>query len=243
MINQHESQTVTYGSATILYSLTFRNRKTISITVKPTGNVVVVAPASANLSQVAERVRRRATWIIRQQERFRQIGQHEIPARQFISGETHYYLGRQYQLRVTNGAPEQVTFRSGRLSITVLPDSPPDHMASLLTEWYRSRANLLIVPLFGRCLYKLPVDVERKKTIACRLTRMRLRWGSCSPSGIVRLHPDLIRTPRGCIEYIIWHELAHLIEPNHAKAFYTLQEQLMPDWRIWEERLRQFQPD
>lgn len=243
VLNQPKPQTVTYGSATILYSLTFRNRKTISITVKPTGDVVVIAPATATLSQVAQRVRRRVPWIIRQRERFRQIGQHETPVRQFISGETHYYLGRQYRLRVTSGAPEQVTFQSGRLSITVLPDSPPDYIAALLTSWYRSRANLLIVPLFKKCLQKLPVDAERKETIVCRLTRMSRRWGSCSPSGIVRLHPDLIRTSRGCIEYIIWHELAHLIEPNHAKAFYTLQERLMPDWRVWEERLRQFQPD
>ncbi|MVM42112.1 DUF45 domain-containing protein [Spirosoma sp. HMF3257] len=242
--NQPEPQEITYGSATILYSLSFRDRKTITISVKPTGDVVVVAPALATLSQIAERVRRRAAWIIRQRERFRQIGQHEIPVRQFISGETHYYLGRQYRLKVTNGEKERVSFQSGRLSITVLPDSTRDHIAALLTDWYRSRAERLIFPLFKKCLDKLPItNAIRKETITCRLTRMSRRWGSCSPSGIVRLHPDLIKAPKGCIEYIIWHELAHLIEPNHAKSFYALQERLMPDWRIWEERLRQFKPE
>ena len=202
-----------------------------------------MAPASASLLQVAERVRRRAAWIIRQRERFRQIGQHEIPVRQFISGETHYYLGRQYRLKVINGDEEKVAFQSGRLSITVLPNSTRDHIASLLTDWYRSRAERLIFPLFSKCLHKLPTGATSEKAISCRLTRMSRRWGSCSPSGIVRLHPDLIKTPKGCIEYIIWHELAHLIEPNHARAFYTLQERLMPDWRVWEERLRQFKPE
>ena len=241
--NQPEPQQITYGSATILYSLSFRDRKTITISVKPTGEVVVVAPASASLLQIAERVRRRAAWIIRQRERFRQIVQHEIPVRQFISGETHYYLGRQYRLKVINGEEEKVAFQSGRLSITVLPDSTRDHIAALLTDWYRSRAERLIFPLFKKCLQKLPASATGEKAISCQLTRMSRRWGSCSPSGIVRLHPDLIKTPKGCIEYIIWHELAHLIEPNHAKSFYALQERLMPDWQIWEERLRQFKPD
>lgn len=241
--NQPEPQEITYGSATILYSLSFRDRKTITISVKPTGEVIVVAPASASLLQVAERVRRRAAWIIRQRERFRQIGQHEIPVRKFISGETHYYLGRQYRLKVTNGEKERVSFQSGRLSITVLPDSTRDHIAALLSNWYRSRAERLIFPLFSKCLHKLSASATGEKAISCRLTRMSRRWGSCSPSGIVRLHPDLIKTPKGCIEYIIWHELAHLIEPNHARAFYTLQERLMPDWRVWEERLRQFKPE
>jgi len=241
--NQPELQQITYGSATILYSLSFRDRKTITISVKPTGEVAVVAPTTATLFQIAERVRRRAAWIIRQRERFRQIGQHEIPVRQFISGETHYYLGRQYRLRVMNGEEEKISFQSGRLSITVLPNSTRDQVAVLLTDWYRFRAERLIIPLFKKCLHKLPASAKSEKTITCRLTRMSRRWGSCSPSGIVRLHPDLIKTPKGCIEYIIWHELAHLIEPNHAKSFYALQDRLMPDWRIWEERLRQFQPD
>lgn len=241
--DQLEAQEITYGSTTIRYSLTVRNRKTITISVKPTGEIVVVAPASATLLQVSERVRRRAAWIIRQLERFRQIGQHEIPVRHYISGETHYYLGRQYRLKVTNGEKEEVSFQSGRLTVTVSPDSTSERVATSLVDWYRSRAEQLILPLFSKCLEKLPVSTFNGKTITCRLVRMSRRWGSCSSSGIIRLHPDLIKTPKGCIEYIIWHELAHLIEPNHAKAFYTLQERLMPDWRIWEERLRQFKPE
>lgn len=241
--NQPGQQEIRYGSAIISYTLIVRDRKTITISVKPTGEVIVVAPVSATLLQIAERVRRRAAWIIRQRERFRQIGQYEMPVRQFISGETHYYLGRQYRLKVTNGEKERVSFQSGRLTVTVLSDSKSDHVPALLKDWYRSRAELLIIPLFRNCLNKLSAYATIEKTITCRLIRMNRRWGSCSPSGIVRLHPDLIKTPKGCIEYIIWHELAHLIEPNHAKAFYTLQERLMPDWRVWEERLRQFKPD
>lgn len=242
-IDPTKQEAITYGSIEISYSLAFRNRKTLSISVRPTGEVVVVAPLSVSHSQVAERVHRRAAWIVRQQERFRQIGQHTTPVRQFISGETYYYLGRQYRLRIEQSEIENVSLRSGRLWVKILPDTTAEQIAKLLSGWYRHRAEFIIYPLFKKCLSRLSADESTKESVICRLNKMSRRWGSCSPSGIVRLHPDLVRTPKGCIEYIILHELAHLLEPHHGKTFYALQDRLMPDWRVWEERLRQFNPE
>lgn len=242
-VNQTEHETITYGSVEISYRITFRTRKTLSISVQPTGEVYVVAPTTASLVHIAELVHRRAAWILRQRERFRQLGQHVAPTRQFISGETYYYLGRQYRLKLEEGTTNKVSLQSGRLWITIRTGTTAESIEKLLTAWYRQRAEFIIYPLFKECLSKLPTDEVRKTTISCRLISMSRRWGSCSPSGIVRLHPDLITTPKGCIEYIVWHELAHVLEAYHSKAFYTLQERLMPDWRVWEERLRQFKPE
>ncbi len=242
-VHQTELHIIIYGSVEISYNITFRSRKTLSISVLPTGEVLVVAPTTASVGQIAERVHRRAAWILRQRERFQQLGQQVTPARQFISGETCYYLGRQYRLKIEAGEVESVSLRSGRLWITIRPGTTAESIEKRLTDWYRQRAEFIIYPLFRKCLSRLPTDAVRKSTISCRLINMSRRWGSCSPSGIVRLHPDLIKTPKGCIEYIVWHELAHVLEAHHNKAFYALQERLMPDWRVWEERLRQFNPE
>lgn len=234
---------IRYGSAVVRFAVARGPRKTLSITVDTLGDVLVKVPLDASTEQIKAKVRSRAGWIIRQQERFRQLNAHAIPPRGYVSGETHYYLGRQYRLKVERQLVKSVLFRAGRIVITT-PDKANKKLISVqLSEWYRQRARLVIIPLFNRCLAKLPIEKHQKERVQVKLVRMEKRWGSCSSQSIIRLNPDLIRTPKGCIEYIIWHELAHIINPNHRKPFYELQDRLMPDWRVWEERLRQFRPD
>lgn len=84
------------------------------------------------------------------------------------------------------------------------------------------------------------MEDTRRDHIVLKWVRMKNRWGSCSSSGIVRLNTDLIKTPRACIEYIIWHELAHLVILHHNRAFYALQSRLMPDWSRWQQRLAEW---
>ncbi|GHB87779.1 M48 family metallopeptidase [Persicitalea jodogahamensis] len=232
-----------YGSAVIRFTVLRGLRKTLSITVDTSGDVLVKVPEDATANQIKAKVKNRAGWIIRQQERFRQLNAHATPPRRYVSGETHYYLGRQYRLKVEEQPVKSVIFRAGRIVITTPDKADKKIISTQLNEWYRKRARLVILPLFNRCLAKLPIKANRKEQVQVKLVRMEKRWGSCSPQNIIRLNPDLIRTPKGCIEYIIWHELAHIINPNHRKPFYELQDRLMPDWRVWEERLRQFRPD
>lgn len=234
---------IRYGSAVVRFAVVRGSRKTLSITVDTSGDVVVKAPLEASTEQIKIKVRSRAGWIIRQQERFRQLNAHATPPRRYVSGETHYYLGRQYRLKVEEQTVKSVVFLSGRIVITTPDKADKKSISIQLDEWYRQRARLVIIPLFNRCLAKLPIEEYQKERVQVKLVRMEKRWGSCSSQSIIRLNPDLIRTPKGCIEYIIWHELAHIINPNHRKPFYELQDRLMPDWRVWEDRLRQFRPD
>lgn len=234
---------IRYGSAVVRFMVVRGLRRTLSITVDTMGNVLAKVPADATTDQIKAKVKNRAGWIIRQQERFRQLNAHATPPRRYVSGETHYYLGRQYRLKVDEQPVKSVVFRAGRIVITT-PDKANKKLISIqLSEWFRQRARLVIIPLFNRCLARLPIEEHQKERVQVKLVRMEKRWGSCSSQNIIRITPDLIRTPKGCIEYIIWHELAHVINPNHRKPFYELQDRLMPDWRVWEERLRQFRPD
>ncbi len=105
----------------------------------------------------------------------------------------------------------------------------------LLTDWYREKAVIhfedtlkKILPLFAR------YDISEPEL---QIRHMPTRWGSCTTKGKVILNPELIKAPKGSIEYVIIHELCHLIHHNHTKAFYELQESIMPDWKKWKERL------
>ncbi len=231
---------ISYGSARIHYSILYSQRRTVSITVKPDGQVLIKVPNESARETIAKWVRRRAEWILRQKDRFQRISGQIAPPRQYVSGETHYYLGRQYRLKVVESTESRVSLQSGRIYIYTKDTVQKEVITAQLLNWYRQRASRIILPLFARCIAKLPIADERREQIKIRLVRMERRWGSCSPAGIVRLNPELIKVPKACIEYIIWHELAHLIEPSHDKHFYKLQSQLMPDWSMWEERLQYF---
>lgn len=104
-----------------------------------------------------------------------------------------------------------------------------------MSEWYREKASVhfeetlkKIIPLFARYKIDLP---------ELQVRQMSTRWGSCTPKGKVILNPELIKAPKGSIEYVIIHELCHLVHHNHTRAFYDLQETIMPDWKKWKERL------
>lgn len=239
---EHGADCINYGSVQIHYLVNRSSRKTLAVTVRPDGTVQINAPINSTANQIAERVKMRAGWIIRQQDRFQRLNIHTISTRRYVSGETHYYLGRQYRLRLEEVDHKLVVFKAGRIFISTPDKENKDLVSQQLKAWYRQRASYIILTLFKQCLFKLPIEEERKQEIQVRLVEMNRRWGSCSASGIVRLNPDLIRVPKACIEYIIWHELAHLLVPYHNKKFYEMQDRLMPDWRLWEERLRLFNP-
>jgi hypothetical protein len=104
-----------------------------------------------------------------------------------------------------------------------------------LKEWYRNKAAKIFFDVLNSSFpkfsnYKIPFPV-------IQIRFMPKRWGSCTPSGKIILNPELIKAPKASIEYVITHELCHLIHPNHTKSFFNLQQKLMPDWKKWKQRL------
>jgi predicted metal-dependent hydrolase len=206
----------------------------MAITVFPDGAIRVIAPRATSQEEVEKRLRKRARWLIRQLLHFEQF-RPRAPERRYVGGETHLYLGRQYRLKLHKGVEEHIKLKGGLLHVTA-----PDHrdgrtIKRLVSGWYRDKARLRIKERFA-------VISTRFAKMGCRpsepiVRTMPRRWGSWSRRGRITLNPDLIRAPTMCIDYVITHELAHLIHPHHGAAFYELLEALMPDWRKRKERL------
>lgn len=231
MISTH---TVQYGNTSIEYDLTFSPRKTLAIDVHPDLRVTVQAPEGSQLADIERRLRKRAPWILRQQRRFESYLP-TLPPRQYLSGETHRYLGRQYRLKVSQGETEGVKLTRGYFFITVADKSDTERVKTLLTAWYRRQARRIFQERLDICLAR--VGFLQLGQPAFEIRHMKSRWGSCTPAGKIILNLKLIQVPKVYIDYVIMHELCHLKEPNHSSRFYDLLNRVMPDWFKKREQL------
>ncbi|GAA1211148.1 SprT family zinc-dependent metalloprotease [Rhodoglobus aureus] len=226
---------INYGSTTIDYRLERQPRVTLAITVEPSGDVLAVAPETAGLHEVEALIRKRARWIIRQQEYFTQFTP-RTPPRRFIAGETHKYLGRQYRLRIEPGEIRQVRMTRGFILVSGAEFDDTSTTEQLVTNWYRERAQVQFEQRLKSNLSRFANPEEHRPT-SLRLQRMTTCWGSMSPGGRLLLNPDLVQAPADTIDYVITHELCHRAIPNHSRAFYGLQTQVLPDWETRKLRL------
>ena len=227
-------RTTSYGSAVIEYGLALSSRRSLSISVLPDGTVAVAAPAGADLDEVNKRVRRRARWILRQQRRIAEF-RPRTPPRQFVGGETHRYLGRQYRLKIIRAEKDRVLLRSGRLVVeTRFPDRR-DWTRTLVQRWMRACARRILRERFYAAAPIMTVlGIKRP---ALRICPMKRRWGSHTRSGGILLNDFLAAARRECIDYVILHELCHVVERNHSPRFLRLLRRFMPDWERRKELL------
>lgn len=224
-------QFITFGSQIIEFELKLSERKSLGITITPEMEVLVKAPVGSSLEKVEEIVRKKAPWIIKQQSFFLSFYP-KMPARRYISGETHLYLGRQYRLKIINEPEEAVKLKGAFIEVTT-PDKA--RAEALLKTWYLGHARIKF-PQFATSL----IERFRKYQVtpsSLVLREMPARWGSCTPKGKIILNPELIKAPRACIEYVIIHELCHLVHHDHTQKFIDLQTREMPEWEKWKNRL------
>jgi predicted metal-dependent hydrolase len=222
---------IQFGSKEIDFLLEYSGRKSLGITVTPDLSVLVKAPVDTSINKIEEKLRKKAAWVIKQQSFFLSFHP-KTPARKFISGETHLYLGRQYRLKIINEKEESVKLK-GRFIEVSTPEKTRAKL--LLNKWYLQNAKIKF-----HSIAQLLVDQFRKhkaEPSSIVLREMPTRWGSCTAKGKLILNPELIKAPKGCIEYVIIHELCHLIHRNHTQKFIDLQTKEMPDWEKWKMRL------
>lgn len=199
----------------------------VTIKVKPDCTVQVAAPASASDKEVLAAVRKRGRWIYEQLRDFKTQQAHITP-RKYVSGESHYYLGKQYLLKVAvdAAAPRSVKLLRGQLLVCVRAQEP-ERVRLALDEWYKARAKEVFHKRLDAVLEQALWVAERPPL---RVLTMQTQWGSCSPNGRITLNPLLVKAPRDCIDYVILHELCHIAEHNHSERFYRLMGQVMPVW-------------
>ena len=228
---------VEYGTQTICFHLKKVDRKTLGIEVHADLSVWAVAPLKATLKEVKTLVLKRAKWITKQQRYFEQFLP-RTPEREYVSGETHFYLGRRYILRIRKGKLETVKLIGGELIVYYTTDKSTDTIKHLLTGWYYNHAQRKFDAVIKESLSKFRTYKIGEPPIEIR--RMKNRWGSCTPKGKIILNPELIKAPGRCIEYVAIHELCHLVHPNHSKQFYKLQASILPNSEKIKLKLEQF---
>lgn len=229
---RQESGKVRFGTTTIGYSISRSgNRNTIAVTVHPDGTVSVVAPTATSRTKIIEAITKKAGWVLRQQEYFRH--QHNGYAKQFVSGESFFYLGRQYKLKVrlseTDKQSPQVRFVRGQLHVlvpwTTALETRATAVCNGLTRWYRAKAREHIPTVAARFSSRLGLPYT-----TVQIREMKQRWGSAGVNGRLSFNWRIVMAPRRLMEYVVAHELCHLRYPDHSRDFWRLLERTMPDY-------------
>lgn len=225
--------TLTWGTDTIRYEVRFlASRQTLAIEVHPDSRVLVRAPVDCPEALIAERVQKRAAWISRQLVEFERY-RPRTPARQYINGESHLYLGRQYRLKLAEGDSASVKLTRGQLLVTLPGEPEPERVKALLHRWYLDRARAVFTEVLDASLLHFKGVASPRLIVRA----MQSRWGSLSRAGSMTLNVNLVRAPRPCIEYVVTHELCHTRRRDHDAQFFKLLGQVMPDWEQRKQRL------
>ncbi len=224
-----------YGAIEIEYEVVRRQRKTLEIAVEPDSSVVVAAPEHARFDEIEAKLRKRAAWVIRQQRYFIQFLP-RTPERQYLAGETHLYLGRQYRLKIIHHIQQNVKLIRGYIVVQSQAPQRSELTRELVNAWYRERAHLKFSERTELCLSLFP-DPEAYRPKGLIVRQIQQRWGSMSPAGRLLLNRRLVQAPIDAIDYVITHELCHISEPHHGAAFFDLLNKIMPDWERRKQRL------
>jgi hypothetical protein len=199
----------------------------------PNGRVRVAAPLRINDAAVRLAVVERLRWIKRQRARFE--SQTRESKREMVTGESHYVFGKRYRLRmIEDEAKHGVTVKNrSRLELHVPPTADLTHRELILRKWYRNLLKEAVLPLLGKWQNILGVTLSD-----LRIRRMKTKWGACNAeAGRIWLNLELAKKPMQCLEYVIAHELTHLIERYHNDRFVAILDTHLPNWRTHRARL------
>ena len=207
-------------------------RKTVAIQIYPDKRIELKVPLLCNIDNVEPFLEKHYRWIFKRLDA-PIISKHDT--KRFVSGELHYFLGKQYPLLITISPDNNVAFLDNTLMVYAKYDIP-ELIETLLEKWYLSQARRI----FHEISSPLMKQMEKYNVFPKSFTikKMRTRWGSCSSKGSISLNLDLIKLPEQCIKEVILHELCHLVHFNHSKEFYALMTAEMPDWKIWKKELK-----
>ncbi len=225
------SNTLSLGSITA--EVVLKDIKNIHLSVYPPhGKVRIAAPLRMELDTIRVFAISKLGWIKQQQKKLREQ-ERETP-REYLERESHSLWGQRYLLKVTEKAARpQILIKHKKLWMQVRPDSPAEKRADLLAEWYREQIRQKLPDLLAKWEPILGVKVNR-----IYIRHMRTKWGSCNPDAqTIRLNTELAKKPPECLEYIVVHELVHLLEKSHNSRFIALMDHFLPKWHSYRETL------
>ncbi len=198
----------------------------------PTGKVRISAPLRMDVETIRVFAVSKLSWIKKQQQKVTE--QERESPREYVERESHYVWGKRYLLKVVEeDSRPQIELRHSEMVLQVRPATSTERRREILDEWYRGQLRAAVKPLITKWEPVMGVKVNR-----VFVQRMKTKWGSCSrASGNIRLNTELAKKPPECLEYIVVHEMAHIIEPTHNNRFLDLMDRLMPAWRFYRQQL------
>jgi predicted metal-dependent hydrolase len=219
------TETIQMGEISV--QVTRKAIKNVHLSVHPPdGRVTLVAPTATRLDVARAYAISKLGWIRNQQEKLRNQAR-ETP-RKFIERESHFIWGRRHLMTIHHvDAKPCVTLDHKRITLTVRPGADAKKRAEVINEWHKGLLHEVVPPLIKKWQPKLKVTVS-----SYFLQRMKTKWGSCNHrAGHIRLNTELVKKPKDLLEYVIVHEMAHLLEPTHSERFVALLDKHYPSWR------------
>ncbi len=224
----------TYGSYSYQYQCIKQDRKTLSLTVWPDLRVVLKCPRDADKERVEKFLKRKWFWLEKQQAYFKKH-QKKILEKEYVSGESFLYLGRQYKLVVRKSKENRVSLLRGKI-VVYSNNIQRNAVKKLLDRWYCSKMSSVSGERYDAMIEKF----DYKKAPNLKVREMEKRWGSFTKKGSIYLNPKLIYTPIDCIDYVIVHELCHLKYKLHNKNFFDLLSKKYRGWKKIKDKLDTF---
>jgi predicted metal-dependent hydrolase len=210
-----------------------KNIKNIHLSVHPpNGRVRISAPTRLDMDTIRVFAVSKLSWIKKQQAKFEQQ-KREAP-REYLNRESHYFKGKRYLLKVIekNAAP-RIELKHSRIELYVRPQASKEKMKSVLDEWYRSQLRGSLPAIIEKWQKKLNFQVNE-----FGIRKMKTKWGTCNRAAKrIWLNLELAKKPIECLEYIVVHEMVHLLERNHNDRFVSLMDEFMPQWRFFKDEL------
>lgn len=222
-----------YGKYSYKYYLIKQDCKTVSLTVQPSLSIILKCPLSYDDKKINQFLKRKWGWIEKQLKHFRKY-KRTNNQKDYVSGESFLYLGRQYKLIVISAKEANVSLKKGQIHIfttKLIGDS--HHNKRLLEKWYQERTSVI----FKKQLKEAAKKFNYEQLPKLDIRKMNKRWGSYLQSKKIILNPELIKASKDCIDYVITHELCHISHKKHDKKFTKLMESKIPHWEKVKEKL------
>lgn len=217
----------------ILVQVEKKDIKNVHLSVyPPAGRVKISAPLRMKKDTIRVYTISKLDWIKKQRKKFQE--QERETAREYLNRESHYVWGKRYLLKIVEKeSTPKIEIKHNSLVLTVRPSSKEAKKQKVLESWYREELKEAITGLVSKWEPVIGVKVKR-----FFVQRMKTKWGSCSAgSKSIRLNSELAKKPRECLEYIVVHEMVHLIEQTHNQRFNGLMDQFMPRWKFYRDEL------
>lgn len=222
-----------FGTFVYEYTLIRQDRKTLSLTVTPDFKIIIKCPHKVNNERIDNFLKKKWFWLEKQLSFFKKY-QRKIYDREYVSGESYLYLGRQYKLVVKRSNQDRVVLTKGQLIVYTKKEvSNGRHNKKLINDWFSEKTEKVFRERFLSILSLF----EYKDKPILNIREMKRRWGSFFDGEKVFLNPKLIHVSKDCIDYVIIHELCHLKYKNHDKRFFDLLNKKYPGWRKIKDKL------